>query len=274
MKSIATRLGRPAYTRRQRCWPCTLVNLALLSLGCGALAVAGLWIAVPPVAVAGVAAIWLRGYLVPYTPQFAPRLASALPGEVFHATDGGAPVGGSDSLADGEATDGERVVSALLEAGVLVTGEDDQLRLEASAREAWLASMASLGALEPAELAARVRALSGAGEVETTTRSDGVWYLLRADGGAPGDETLLSRPVAIAEIGALDTLDDRVDDPAVRRQAVEPLRMFLDSCPVCEQPLIETDTMDCCGGTVDPRSEPAPVLACPDCERRLYTFPT
>lgn len=274
MKNIGDSLRRPEYTGRRRCWPCTIVNAALVVLACGALAVAGLRVAVPALAVAGGVAIWLRGYFLPYTPRFAPRLTGALPGDPFHATDGGRPDGAElHSLSDADSVDGEVVLETLLGSGVLVPGEGEDLQLSDDVRTDWEAAMASFRALEPAELAARVRALSGAAEVETTTQGTGVWFRLRAESGALDEEVFLSRPVAIAEIAALDTLEAYVDDVAVRRQAVEPLRMFLEKCPVCEQPLVETDTLDCCGGALDKHSEPDPVLACRACERRLYTFP-
>lgn len=270
MKSVVEGLRRPEYTGRRRCWPCTVVNVALLALVCGALGAAGLRVAVAALAVAGVVAIWLRGYVVPYTP----RLTGALPGDPFHATDGGRPDGTDlHSLSGTGSVDGETVLETLLESDVLVVGEGEDLQLNDEVRTDWEAAMASFRALEPAELAARVRALSGAAEVTTTTQETGVWFRLRAESGALDEEVFLSRPVAIAEVAALQTLESYVDDVAVRRQAVEPLRMFLEECPACERALVETDTLECCGGTLDKHSRPDPVLACRTCDRRLYTFP-
>jgi len=253
-----------------------VVNAGLLGLVCGLLALVRVWVLIPPLAVAGAAAIWLRGYLVPYTPTFAPKLVGVLPGDPFHATDGGRPAGADAEVGSlsgsGDAVDGEVVVESLLEAGV-VTADGEDLDLSDEARERWRSAMGSFRELEPAELAARLRALSDAPAVEPTTQETGVWFLLRDASDAFENEVFLSRPVVVAELAAAEMLDGVVEDPAVRRQAVEPLRMFLRECPTCEAALIETDTLDCCGATLDKHSEPAPVLACPECDRRLYTFP-
>lgn len=91
MRRSQSAIRRPAHTGADRCWPCTALNLFLLALGCLALAVVS-----PPASAAlaavGTAAIWLRGYLVPYTPQFAPRLVARLPWDPFPAG-GGRPPG-------------------------------------------------------------------------------------------------------------------------------------------------------------------------------------
>ena len=83
MRPFQSELVRPEHTGANRCWPCTAMNLALLAAGCLVLA------AVSPVAsvllaVVGTAAVRLRGYLVPYTPRFAPRLVQHLPWNPFH----------------------------------------------------------------------------------------------------------------------------------------------------------------------------------------------
>jgi hypothetical protein len=61
-------LREPAYIGSNRCLPCTAVNLGLLGIVVGPL-----WMLTPVAAVivgfVGVTTIWVRGYLVPGTPQ-------------------------------------------------------------------------------------------------------------------------------------------------------------------------------------------------------------
>ncbi|MXR19811.1 hypothetical protein [Halobacterium bonnevillei] len=113
MSTIAG-LKRAEFTGSNRCWPCTALNVALLALVVGVLAPFRP-IPAAAAAVVGTAVIWLRGYLVPYTPRFAPKLAARLPGDVF---DHSPRADSLDDVRDG-AADGEAVLEALVEAGVV-----------------------------------------------------------------------------------------------------------------------------------------------------------
>lgn len=72
---------RTEYTGGDRCWRCTLVNLmltaaaAILAYTAGSTFTSETWglAAAAFVLTAGAAAIWLRGYLVPYTPALTRR---------------------------------------------------------------------------------------------------------------------------------------------------------------------------------------------------------
>ncbi|MFC6975122.1 hypothetical protein ACFQL1_11345 [Halomicroarcula sp. GCM10025709] len=78
---MLARLRDPEYTGENRCLPCTIVNSAIAVALAGAVGV-GIAVATTPV-LAGVAAalvlavsalsIWLRGYLVPGTPELTKR---------------------------------------------------------------------------------------------------------------------------------------------------------------------------------------------------------
>ena len=77
-RSLVDSLRRPEHAGERRCWPCTAVNAALVV---GA-AIAVAWrrrLAALPVLLAGAGLVYLRGYAVPGTPRFAPRLVAALP---------------------------------------------------------------------------------------------------------------------------------------------------------------------------------------------------
>jgi hypothetical protein len=70
--SVLDRVRQPEYTGENRCMPCTATNVViavLLSVGVGVL--------FPPAGVVvfalSLGAIWLRGYLVPGTPELTKR---------------------------------------------------------------------------------------------------------------------------------------------------------------------------------------------------------
>lgn len=68
MERFLNRYKQPEYIGENRCPPCTFVNIVLTSLLAGAVGLVFLPAAVPVVAVA-LLTIYLRGYLVPKTPE-------------------------------------------------------------------------------------------------------------------------------------------------------------------------------------------------------------
>ncbi|MFB6184635.1 MAG: hypothetical protein ABEI96_08790 [Haloarculaceae archaeon] len=270
--SLLSSVRRPEYTGERRCWPCTIVNLGVLCL-----LVAVLWAATTaavalPVGAVGVAVVWLRGYLVPYTPSFAPRLVGALPGgeALFH--EGTAVPERADSLGDAaDGPDGEALLETLVEAGVLdVVGE--QVIPAADFETAWHDEMSRLADRPTVALADVVDAVADAGDVRVVAEDGQEWVALGGEGVGVVAETWLTRPVAIAEVGAVRALEAHVDDPTVRRTAASTLRTFLESCPDCGTTLQEGTEVDCCGGYNGDREVPAETLVCPHCGVRLFTF--
>jgi hypothetical protein len=273
-------IRRPEHTGDRRCWPCTVVNVALLSVLAGVLAVAVSVVLASVVAVLGVGAIWLRGYFVPGTPAFAPRLVAAIPGgealfdkPATDSTSGDGPerpeqAGSLDEAA--ETPDGEQLLGALVEVGVLeVDGE--QVVLAPNFETDWQEAMGSLSALSTDDLAAEVREVAAAADTRVV-RDDGAEWIALGDGHNIAEEVWLTRPVAIAETAAVRRLPDVLDDPSARRAAASSLRMFLAECPDCSTPLEESTVMDCCGGYNGPSDVPEETLVCPNCDARLYTF--
>ena len=306
MPSLFDRLRNPSYTGERRCWPCTVLNALLLLLACAGVARRRSRGTAAVLGVAGAAGIALRGYLVPYTPRFAPRLAARLPGDPFDAahaahpprapptTDGvstsEASRGSSAVHSDGGETStpeasgslgggsddepGERVLSALLERGVVVA-ESETLYLDGEFREAWRAEVRTLRERDDEYLAATLEAATPEGLVaDAVEPRDEVWFVVSDGSDDPAREQWLTRPVAVADAAAARTLADRTDlSPDLRAQATGPLRTFLESCPVCDGPVEETTTMNCCGGPGGAHADaPDEVLACADCDERLYTF--
>lgn len=267
-------MRRPEYTGTNRCWPCTLLNLALLGA-----AVVVLGLISPPLAFSlaavGTAGIWVRGYLVPYTPSFAPRIADWLPVEFTHPSGGDRPVptGSGGALAGSDPSDPEAVLETLLDSGILETDEDGVF-LSQSFEATWDSECATLADLSSQELAA-VAADAAPGDLEVAVHEvdGGQWIQLGTGGSvADEDEVLLSRPVAVAEVAAVRALTDAevALDTETRASAAQALRAFLDNCPVCGTRLVESSTADCCGGQ---KADARPVSRCPNCDEAIYTFP-
>jgi len=279
-ESLLGTIRRPEYTGDRRCWPCTVVNVVLLGVLVGALALAVDAVLAGVIAALGGGAIWLRGYVVPGTPAFAPRLVAAIPGgEALFAKPatesslGDGPDGPehAGSLDGAETTpDGEQLLGALVEVGVLeVDGE--QVVLAPAFETDWRDAMASLSALSTDELATEVREVAAVDDTRVV-RDDGSEWVALGDGHDIAEEVWLTRPVAIAETAAVRRLPDVFEDPAARRAAASSLRMFLAECPDCSTPLEESTVMDCCGGYNGPSDVPEETLVCPACDARLYTF--
>lgn len=290
---------RPEHTGENRCLPCTVVNSAIV------LALAGVvgrrW---RPAGVAvlavGAAAISLRGYVVPYTPRFAPKLVEPLPFDFKNTTpssdsfstveisddtsvvddvdpisseptadetterDGQLP--DSDSLTALDA-DGEQVMLTLLDAGVIVD-DGEAIRPSDEFAEAWETAMATLRELDDDALAAVV-AEAAPFEAAGYVDDGGEWVVVEGEEQA----VHLTRPVALAETAAIRVMAE-FDVPANRRvEAAEPLRMFITTCPVCGGVVEETNTDKCCGGSAGAYGGVTyEVLVCRDCEALVYEF--
>jgi hypothetical protein len=316
MDSLSDKLRNPTHTGDRRCWPCTVVNSVLLLVAAAFVARRRSRSLAAALGVGGAVAIAVRGYLVPYTPKFAPRLVSWLPGDRFDhgdptpdraprtlgATDAPAEADADDapeasdssdapdasnspaasgSVGDESSTDdtGEAVLAALLERGVVVA-DDEEVALDHAFRDAWRGEMKDLRARDDDGLAAALREAGPEGVVVDVVESSGWtgeddrWFVVSDGSGDPANESWLTRPVAVAETAAVRALAAETDLSAARRaQAAGPLRTLLRACPVCDGGIEETTAMDCCGGPggTDPDA-PDDVLACADCNARLYTF--
>ncbi|MFW5977754.1 MAG: hypothetical protein ACOCP2_00775 [Halohasta sp.] len=232
-------LRDPGYTGDRRCWPCTVVNAVLVGLA--ALVIGRRWRRLAGMLVLGIGGllIALRGYVVPYTPRFAPRLVDRLPVDL--GFDHAPPAEPSDSLVAPENPD--QLVGVLIEAGVL-TGEET-LYLEDGFAAVWEREMAALRGETDHEVAAAAAAA--------------VPY--EADSTVSGERLLVA--------GDRDAGLDR--EPAA--SAAGALRMFLPVCPDCGGPVIESTIGNCCGGTKGVYDRPdREALVCGDCESVLYEF--
>ena len=252
-------LRRPEYTGENRCLPCTLLNLALVVL---AAAFAGTRhrLAGALTLGAGVSLVALRGYVVPGTPWFAPRLVEALGIDFDHPDPPGDPLVDADAPPDslGADLDPAEILQALLAAGVVAEDGPD-LVLDEEFRAEWQRRMAELRTAADEELLDRVAAACPQ-DVEGHRHDDRI--LLAGD-----RDIRTSRPVAIAETAAIETLASYDVPEPVRAPAATPLRTFLERCPRCGSRVEETTIQNCCGGPGSAYANPEqPVLACEDCE--------
>lgn len=294
---VLDRLRRPTSTGANRCLPCTALNLGVLAAGVAALVRRRRRRSALTLAVIGTGVIRLRGYFVPYTPRFAPRLVAALGvEEFFHARDerdayetpgGPGSIGDSydprdargRSPDDGERDaepDGDAVLAMLVESEI-VRPDGEDLSLAPEVREEWRTEIDSLRTLSSAELGAELeRSVPTVTETrvieDERTGKEGRWIAL-GDGSEIAAESWLSRPIAIGELAAIRALEAFDLPSETRLAAARPLRMFLSACPDCGGRVEASTTATCCGGLTSPRQGPQDVLACTDCDERLFTFP-
>ncbi|WP_435365660.1 hypothetical protein [Haloarchaeobius sp. DYHT-AS-18] len=270
--STLDRFRNPAYTGEQRCWPCTVVNVVLVGVVVAGVALLDYPVVAAAVGLVGLLVIWAQGYVVPYTPRFAPRLVAALPlpGDPFHA-DGGTAAPAEDGSLGSDEIDGEAVLTRLVEVGVIVP-EGEDLMLSEEFHERWHDAMDEHQDDSAEELAAVVRDLLPDASVSVEGGARGPYVVVSAGGTASLSDAWLTRPVAIAEVAAVEALADTGLDEQTRLAAAEPLRTFLDVCPDCGGAVEVTTTVECCGGSAG-ATDPDEVLACTECDTRLFTFP-
>lgn len=257
-----TRLRRPEFTGANRCWPCTVVNAVILAVVVALVGTAEPLVAAA-IAVAGVAGLYLRGYLVPYTPHFAPRLVAALPGDWFtHGTvaDSLRAVGPADR-------DPDAVLESMVAAGVVTTA-DGRLGIDDAVAATWKTRMGALTDEPQSMVEVAERDLPGIDDARIEQAGEETFLVVTG-----GSAAWLRLPVAVAEIAAVEALADTDLPSETRGVAAHALCAFLDSCPVCGSDLVEGRADDCCGHTLaEPGAEPPTVLACDQCGVAFYTL--
>ncbi|MFC7325779.1 DUF3615 domain-containing protein [Halorubrum rutilum] len=253
------RFRRPEYTGENRCLPCTGVNVAIAAAGAtAAAAVAG-----PALGAAGfgaaLAAIWLRGYLVPGTPELTKRY---LPERVLRL------FGKGTEPAPPAEVDAE---SYLLSADVLVeTPDGADLEFAPWFAAAWDAALREtrIDAGGDAELAA-LASLTGVDAESLSLDWRGGTGFAFADDERIGHWE--SRAAFLADVAADRALTERLDDwpslpLAARSGVLGALRLFAEACPVCEGAVrLEERVVESCCTTRD-------VIAgrCTACDARLF----
>ncbi|MFC4360067.1 hypothetical protein ACFO0N_19125 [Halobium salinum] len=253
------RFHRPEYTGENRCLPCTVANTAIAAL---LTLVAGVVSPVLAVVVLGLSlgAIWLRGYLVPGTPELTKRY---FPDWVLRRFDKGPATGvGAEARVEVDPDTPQVDPETELLAIGAVEEADDDLRITDEFRAAWRDSIESVRR----DTAAHVGSLLALEEPRVEDREVAC---IVTDGGVerarwPSEAALL------ADLGAVPLLRERVAnwdelDRVTQGQLLAGLRIFAENCPSCDGPLAfsEERTESCCR-TVD-----VVTYDCGDCGARV-----
>lgn len=257
---VATVLGavrNPEYTGENRCVPCTVVNLliavVLASIG---------WVLAPLVGVVvgvlGVAAIWLRGYLIPGTPTLTKRY---FPDRVLAWFDKPPETYTPEEL---------DVEEILLTEGVLVeTADGTDLKVAPDFRAAWAERMR---ANDRDRDAASLAWLLDIDPDRLSVEPSGEAMVARVDGEWVGQWE--SRAAFVADIAAATVFEDRGGTWAelptwARSEVLGGLRLFLERCPTCTGDVVLEQTVveSCC------RDIDVVALTCQACGARLFETP-
>jgi len=230
------RLRQPEYTGRNRCVLCTVVNLAFATALTAVVATQSRPLAAGVGAVA-LASIYLRGYLVPGTPELTKRY---LPARVLarFGKEPDRPVTGPDPG------------SLLLGAGLLCeTPDGTDLRLDPEFAQAWAARTRELLAGDRDQAALSVFLGVPADSLLVTSDERGLSAHLNGELlGAWESRTAFS-----ADMAGVDLLEPLVSgwdslSVADRSELAGTLRLFVESCPDCggRVELGETTVDSCC----------------------------
>lgn len=248
------RLRNPAYTGRNRCYPCTAVNLAAT----GAIAL-GVGVVSPPggvaVAAVGLAAVALRGYVIPGTPRLTKRY---LPDRVLAWFDK-APAGDALGGIDPEAY--------LRAAGAVADSPDGDLAVTPSMRAALASGVEDLD--DDEALALALADALGFDPDEVTVRPAGIGYAARI-GRQPAGRWE-SRVALATDLAAHEAFARRVGgwrglSADTRASLLGAFRLCLDTCPACDGTVsLGSDTAESCC-----RSYEVLVANCEECSARLF----
>lgn len=267
MREVVSRLRRPAFTGANRCWPCTGINAVILLVVAAGVAIVSIPAAVG-VVLAGTAAIALRGYFVPFTPQFAPRLEGLLPWSVHDPDE---REGGS--VGDPAGVAGEDVLETLVEADVIVE-DGDRLEPTDTFAERWATHMDELVALDLEALLAETReTVTGAAEVKSVDHGTRQYVVLHDGSGEVTGESWVRRPKAIAEVAGIRAMAGAGIAEETALAAADPLCLFLTDCPSCRERLEERPAGGCCGAPrTDPEGRPIMAMVCPSCRTHFHVM--
>lgn len=254
-----TSLRQPEYTGKNRCLPCTIVNIAIAAI------VSILLTVVSTVLGAGIFVIslliiYLRGYLVPGSPSLTKRY---LPDRVLRWF-GKEPTLSSSS--DITTIDPERVLFDARAVALCENGSD--LCLTDGFRSAWREQVRTVRERgDPTE--ADLRAVLDASSERISFEDYGKALLAGTDDDVVGQWP--SPAARLTDIAAGKTLRERYSDwsaisPAGRARVLASLRIFIEACPQCGS-LIHVDqesVESCC------RSYDVLLLACQKCNATLF----
>lgn len=254
-------LRQPEYTGENRCVPCTVLNFALVAAAGVAI---GAWL-VPAAGIAvltvGLGLIYVRGYVVPWTPVLTQRFLPDTVLAYFEHGDQGTPTHetNDDSEFDPEAE--------LLQAGALTPCDDsDDLCLVSLFRTSWRSEMPSAAAdLDEAVHQMLPEPLDDPVDVEFRGKT----VVTRVSGTAVAEWPSRAAFVAdAAGAAALAEVDSKWADRgfAERTKLLGGLRLWLDQCSVCDGYVeLSEDTVESCCRSVE-----VVEASCTSCGARIF----
>jgi len=267
--SSVERLRQPEYVGENRCVPCTVVNVAIAVAVSGVVGagVAQLASGVAAGAVGAVvlgvslAAIYLRGYLVPGTPTLTKRYFPDRVLRWFDKEPGAvdAPVAGSGGEIEPE--------PVLLEAGAveLYRGGED-LRATDAFATAWREEVERLR--DGGDVPGRVAEILDADPAVVDVAYEPSFAVVRHEGQPVARWE--SRAALLADAAAYPFLRERVagwDDLGMRDrgQLLNGARVFVEQCPECDGPVaFSEETVESCCREMD-----VVAMSCGDCDSLL-----
>lgn len=253
-----TALQQPEYTGENRCIPCTVANTVI-----AAVAAAIVWILLTPlvaafVFVVSLAAIYLRGYLIPGTPELTKRYFPDRLLAVFDTYEDPEPV----DLADFD------IERWLVEAGIVAPCSDrDDLCLSEDFRWEWheeihrvrdqdLSRGILSDVLDIPESDIRFESFGDAYAMFVGTQRIGTWE----------SEAAFYADVAGAEIIPQWSDDWEALSPDARSSLLASLRLFLETCPACGGAvMLDEDVVESCCRSIDVYA-----VTCTECDSRLF----
>lgn len=268
--TVIDRLREPEYTGENRCLPCTIVNVGIaLVLGAG-IGYMGLLASQNSAIAAGtggmfllaaLAAISLRGYLVPYTPTLTKRY---LPDRILRWFEHHEQETEVDSLED---IDVEQLLVSL---GVL--GECDQqndLCLTPSFQRRWRDRMERFREMDRESRHAAITELLELDDEHTVEEYGNTAAIVMVDGTQVAQWE--SDAAFVADLAADELLREWTGRWSAfsipeRGQLLNSLRMFLQQCPTCDSPVtMGQDTVQSCC-----RSRDVVAVTCSKCDSRVF----
>ena len=258
------RFQNPQYTGENRCTPCTITNVCIAAvLGAVVFTVS------PPVAVlvvaVSLAAIYVRGYLIPGTPaltkRYFPDRVLAFFDSHDSLDDAVTPIEPSEP--DTDAVDPEHLLTDL--GAVRPCEDEDDLCLTEAFASAWYERMRSYR--DDPRNQHRAATLLSVSPDDVSINPDGAYPRVSVDWRTrswPSDGALIADTAADAELAARSD-DWRTLHVEQRLGILGALRTFIETCPVCDGDVeMAEDTIESCC-----RSRDVIAVACQDCAERL-----
>jgi hypothetical protein len=262
--AFVERVRRPEYTGENRCIPCTVTNLAIAAVVAVAVAVVW-WPAAVGLLLLSVAAIYFRGYLVPYTPQLTKQY---FPERVLRWFDK-APAEDVELAGEGADIDPEPVLLDARAIEVCKGGED--LCATDEFASAWREEIQRLR--ENGGLDDRLASVLDADPADVEVNEREEFVVVHSDGQPVARWE--SRAALLADMAAMPELSQRTVgwddmDLQVRGRLLNGVRVFAERCPACDGELaFSQETVESCCRSID-----VVALGCDDCGARLLEVET